>query len=486
MNGLLVFGPKKLAVGLGAILLLAVSLFTVGAVASAQSNNDGDTLTIDFEAPGVANPFVDVLCADFRDPQSPVFAERGVVDVSQTGEAINFTVDQPVLDGTCFVNYPSPDVAVCTTRVDGLGTVEVLGEDRELFELFADAQVATARIVNAETGEIEEQVVPHLVELAYPAGFDVVREGVVTIRCVDSDFEPADPGIVPVDDFAPVDLESADPGSVPVDDFAPVDLEPADAGIVAVDDFAPVDLEPADAGIVAVVEPDSTPVDLDPAPDPAPADSDPQPISPLVCSLSGGSIISFIEDSLGFDPFIGEENFPTRLNAQGDSPGLAGVLEFEIAIDLPAGDYSLFGESVDTHSGRASALNPVQPSEQWFAEFLAADGSVLATSGTTGDIPDLVRFGEWSGPIGDISLSENAVSIRVLHATPGTPTQNSFQPVCLSAVADASFVEVIPEQIEEEEEAPDEFVEAPTPVEPAVLGVAPVAQSQPGNPTFTG
>ena len=218
-------------------------------------------------------------------------------------------------------------------------------------------------------------------------------------------------------------------------------------------------------------------------------DPEPAPARPIVCTVSGGSIISFIEDSLGFDPFIGEENFPTRLNAQGDSPGLAGVLEFEIAIDLPAGDYSLFGESVDTHSGRASALNPVQPSEQWFAEFLAADGSVLATSGTTGDIPDLVRFGEWSGPIGDISLSENAVSIRVLHATPGTPTQNSFQPVCLSAVADASFVEVIPEQIEEE--APDEFVEAPTPqaVEPEVLGVvdvAPVAQSQPGNPTFTG
>ena len=97
---------------------------------------------------------------------------------------------------------------------------------------------------------------------------------------------------------------------------------------------------------------------------------------------------------------------------------------------IPAGTYALDARSYDGYTARASS--PAQPFEMWKVEFLATDGRVLATSGTTGDIPDGVQEAWWVGSIGSVTLSEPVSRIRVVHAyLADDASPNSVNPVCI-------------------------------------------------------
>lgn len=98
--------------------------------------------------------------------------------------------------------------------------------------------------------------------------------------------------------------------------------------------------------------------------------------------------------------------------------------------DLAAGSYEVSAVSTDGYIGRDLIT---QPEEQWFAQFLSADGMVLATTGTTGDVEDLVETGFWTGSIGEINLEADATQVRVVHIAPGASVPNSVRPVCLGA-----------------------------------------------------
>lgn len=98
---------------------------------------------------------------------------------------------------------------------------------------------------------------------------------------------------------------------------------------------------------------------------------------------------------------------------------------------IPAGTYAIDARSYDGYDARATV--PAQPFEIWKAELLAADGRVLATTGTTGDIADGVIEAWWVGSLGTITIAEPATQIRIVHgylANDASP--NSVNPVCLA------------------------------------------------------
>jgi len=106
--------------------------------------------------------------------------------------------------------------------------------------------------------------------------------------------------------------------------------------------------------------------------------------------------------------------------------------EYSLSTPLVAGDYDINGVSYDGYEQRETIS--LQPLEQWYAEFLAADGSVLATSGITADLADNVTEDTWSGSLGAVTLADTATAVRVVHAAPGSASVNSVRPVCLGAV----------------------------------------------------
>ncbi len=108
----------------------------------------------------------------------------------------------------------------------------------------------------------------------------------------------------------------------------------------------------------------------------------------------------------------------------------SGPTERTYNYDLAAGTYEISAVSTDGYEGR-DVVN--QSEEQWFAQFLAADGSVLATTDTTADVEDEVRIGLWSGSIGEVTLEAAATSVRLVHIAPGAASPNSVRPVCLGA-----------------------------------------------------
>ena len=101
-----------------------------------------------------------------------------------------------------------------------------------------------------------------------------------------------------------------------------------------------------------------------------------------------------------------------------------------IPVALAAGTYNVSGSSFDTYLGRATVT---QASEIWDVQFLDASGAVIATSGTTGDLPDRVETAEWSGSLGSVTLPTGAVSVRAHHRP--------------DAVADGSANSVVPKAI---------------------------------------
>jgi len=80
---------------------------------------------------------------------------------------------------------------------------------------------------------------------------------------------------------------------------------------------------------------------------------------------------------------------------------------------LPAGTWTITNaRSWDSYESR---VNVFQGSEVWEIEFLDAAGNVLAHSGPTGDVPDYVNPGQWSGPLGDVTLPAGVVGVRGHH-----------------------------------------------------------------------
>ena len=104
---------------------------------------------------------------------------------------------------------------------------------------------------------------------------------------------------------------------------------------------------------------------------------------------------------------------------------------FDLSAPLAAGDYALSAVSYDGYPGRDTVF--VQPEERWFAELLAADGSVLAQSGTTADIADGVLEDTWAGAIGTVTIADTATQVRIVHASIGGSNPNSVEPVCVAA-----------------------------------------------------
>lgn len=124
--------------------------------------------------------------------------------------------------------------------------------------------------------------------------------------------------------------------------------------------------------------------------------------------------------------YFGLEDFGNRLLSTSPTSR-----EFALAAPLEAGTYMLDAVAYDGYPGR-ELIDP-QPREQWFAELLAADGTVLATSGVTGDIDDGVEEGTWAGSLGEVTIAQTATTVRTVHAAPGSISVNSVRPVCVGA-----------------------------------------------------
>ena len=124
--------------------------------------------------------------------------------------------------------------------------------------------------------------------------------------------------------------------------------------------------------------------------------------------------------------FFGTEDNGNRLLSTGPSSR-----DYTLNSPLAAGTYEINGVAYDGYSTRA--LIPAQPNEQWFGEFLGADGSVRATTGTTVDIADEVIEATWAGSLGTVTLADTATAIRIQHATPNSPFVNSVRAVCVGA-----------------------------------------------------
>lgn len=110
---------------------------------------------------------------------------------------------------------------------------------------------------------------------------------------------------------------------------------------------------------------------------------------------------------------------------------------YDLSAPLAPGEYALSAVSYDGYPNR-DVITP-QPQEQWFAELLAADGSVLAQSAATADITDAVIEDTWSGAIGTVTITSTATQVRVSHLAPGADGVNSVRPVCVAAT------EIVPE-----------------------------------------
>jgi hypothetical protein len=158
------------------------------------------------------------------------------------------------------------------------------------------------------------------------------------------------------------------------------------------------------------------------------------------------------------------------------------------AASIPAGTYDLNGASYDSYEGRAQT--PAQLSEKWFAQMLDANGNVLATSSTTGDLPDGIESASWAGGMGLVTLSAPATQIRVVHAhqTPDQSEANSVFPSCVgfSVIAPPTTTTTAPPPVVTTAPPPPQaavVIETPT---PAPTPAAPAPAPSPIKPSFTG
>ena len=95
---------------------------------------------------------------------------------------------------------------------------------------------------------------------------------------------------------------------------------------------------------------------------------------------------------------------------------------------IPAGStVTLMGTAQDSYTDRA--LGYAQPNEQFILQFLDANGSVIATSGPSGDLPDDTDTGTWTGGLGVITPASDVTAIRAVHAGGAPTTANSLTPI---------------------------------------------------------
>lgn len=130
----------------------------------------------------------------------------------------------------------------------------------------------------------------------------------------------------------------------------------------------------------------------------------------------------------GTDQIFGTDFFGNHLLSR-DTP-VGGVQLDPVAVSFPAGTYAVTAESTDGYIGRAGV---VQTQEQWIADFIDAEGNLLASTQPTGDVPDPddEDFDFWSGSIGEITLDADAASVVIRHAAPGAPSPNSVRAICI-------------------------------------------------------
>ncbi|MGI9604142.1 MAG: hypothetical protein ACR2QE_19845 [Acidimicrobiales bacterium] len=116
-----------------------------------------------------------------------------------------------------------------------------------------------------------------------------------------------------------------------------------------------------------------------------------------------------------------------RLYSNTNLPGWVTSRTYGLPQTIPAGTYEVSAVAYDGYVGRETVF---QANEVWFAEFIGG-GGVLATTGTTGDVPDGVTEAFWSGGLGTITLAADATQLTARHGflTNGVP--NSVEPVCL-------------------------------------------------------
>jgi len=199
--------------------------------------------------------------------------------------------------------------------------------------------------------------------------------------------------------------------------------------------------------------------------------------------------------------FFGVEEFGNRLLSTSPTSRV-----FDLPSAMVAGTYTIDAVSYDGYPNRDTVA--AQPLEQWFAEFLAADGTVLATTGSTGELEDLVLEATWSGSLGEVTLADTATQIRTIHVAPGDPLINSVRPVCVGAelvvtdpdpaptttIPDPAPTTTVPDPTPTTAPDPtpdtdgssDPVEEVPTEVQGQVETPAETAIPQPGNPAFTG
>ncbi|MDH4170457.1 MAG: hypothetical protein OEW42_12800, partial [Acidimicrobiia bacterium] len=125
---------------------------------------------------------------------------------------------------------------------------------------------------------------------------------------------------------------------------------------------------------------------------------------------------------------IGSSQFGSmegRLYSNTLTPGWVTTRTY--AASIAAGVYDVNAVSYDGYVGRETQS---QDNEVWFAEFWGS-GGLMATTGTTGDLPDLVAEAFWSGGIGTITLESDATQIVVHHGFLTDLSANSVEPVCL-------------------------------------------------------
>lgn len=150
------------------------------------------------------------------------------------------------------------------------------------------------------------------------------------------------------------------------------------------------------------------------AANPVASDADPAVCQGTTATIEfGGGTFNGLASRLSS---TGELDLPTRRT-------------YQLATSIPAGTYDLDAVSYDGYEGRAGVL---QFSEFWKVQLLAADGTVLATSETTDDVPDGVDEATVAGGIGQVSWTdEPAVALRTVHGAEGALHVNSVSPVCV-------------------------------------------------------
>jgi hypothetical protein len=80
----------------------------------------------------------------------------------------------------------------------------------------------------------------------------------------------------------------------------------------------------------------------------------------------------------------------------------------------------------------ASRVNVTQTDEKYYVIFKETNGSDIARTGTSGDLPDRVAYGKWAGKVNNnLTLLKSATKIRVQHAKLTHESPNSLNPSCM-------------------------------------------------------